>query len=158
MDLKKQKTTPYNAYHQFLVLLSSPVHKEWTGYKFSDRVETFSLENYYMLFIIFRSHLCCFEPSAQVWKIGCNQVPTLCGWIHQGLRMQHSTFNLFSPNTGAQILTTHVLKFERCILMPVDVSKYCWISRKQCRPWSVARSVASNLGLHCLLRPVYPRF
>ena len=36
----------------------------------------------------------------------------------------------------------------------VDVSRNCWMSGKQCIPWS--HSAASDLGLHCLLKPVCP--
>ena len=36
--------------------------------------------------------------------------------------------------------------------------KQCWMSGKQCRPWSDAHSVISDLSPHCLLRPVVPIF
>ena len=35
-----------------------------------------------------------------------------------------------------------------------NVSKNCWMTGKQCRPWSDATCV--DLGLHCSLRPVSP--
>ena len=32
----------------------------------------------------------------------------------------------------------------------------CWVSGKQCRPWSDVAFTTSDLNLHCLLRPVCP--
>ena len=40
--------------------------------------------------------------------------------------------------------------------MPIDLYKKCWMSGKQCRPWSDALSAASDLGLPCFLRPACP--
>ena len=34
--------------------------------------------------------------------------------------------------------------------------KYCGMYGKQCRPYQMPHSVASDLGLQCLQRPIYP--
>ena len=35
-----------------------------------------------------------------------------------------------------------------------NVSKSCWVSCKQCRPWSDAQNAVSGPGLRCLVSPV----
>ena len=50
-----------------------------------------------------------------------------------------------------------VKKDVKCQIMivPVDVSTYCWMCDRQCRPSSDAtHSGVFDLGIHCLLRPL----
>ena len=63
---------------------------------------------------------------------------------------------LFTLNIGTPyLLTIPVLKFQQVILLPVNVSKICWTSRKQWRdPVQTLCSVGSDLCLHCLLWPI----
>ena len=100
------------------------------------------------------------ESNSSVWKLLPLEVILSFFRIHLSIStclLLHPWSSLYHsyPSYLDTLTPYHTRFWTKSIWLPVDLIKICWIDGKQGRPWS-AHSVTSDLGLHCLLRPVCP--
>ena len=88
----------------------------------------------------------------------------VCMWF---LVIMPKTFNsglfycIYCKHFDIHVLQLYCFYLSEIFLSPLNMLNYhlkcpkCWVNGKQCTPWSEPHFAMSNLGLHCLLRPVY---